>query len=89
MILSKSIIPPGFILVAILIMLSSAEVKALPSFARQTGMPCSACHVQAFGPGLTPTGRNFKLYGYTDVSDDRTEIHSYCRNDTRVVHTYQ
>ena len=29
-------------------------------------MPCSACHVQAFGPDLTPTGRNFKLYGYTE-----------------------
>ena len=74
MIVSKSAISPVLGLIALLIMLSSAEVKALPSFARQTGMPCSACHVQAFGPGLTPTGRNFKLYGYTDVSDDRTKF---------------
>jgi hypothetical protein len=74
MIISGGIISPVFILIAILMMLSSSEVGALPSFARQTGMPCSACHVQAFGPGLTPTGRNFKLYGYTDVSDDRTKF---------------
>jgi hypothetical protein len=74
MIVSGGIISPVFILIAILMMLSSSEVNALPSFARQTGMPCSACHVQAFGPGLTPTGRNFKLYGYTGVSDDRTKF---------------
>jgi hypothetical protein len=72
--MSRSIVFPGFLLVMVLMMLSGAEVQALPSFARQTGMPCSACHVQAFGPGLTPTGRNFKLYGYTDVSDDRTKF---------------
>ena len=54
--------------------LFSDEVKAVPSFARQTGMPCSSCHVQAFGPLLTPIGRNFKLYGYTDVSADRTKF---------------
>ena len=37
--------------------------QALPSFARQTGQPCGACHT-AF-PGLTPFGRQFKLNGYT------------------------
>ena len=52
--------------------LFSDEASALPAFARQTGMPCSACHVQAFGPGLTPTGRNFKLYGYTEKSEERS-----------------
>jgi hypothetical protein len=36
---------------------------AVPSFARQTGQPCSACHT-AF-PELTPFGRRFKLSGYT------------------------
>ncbi len=41
------------------------EVNAMPSFARQTGLPCSSCHVQSFGPNLTPIGRNFKLHGYT------------------------
>lgn len=39
--------------------------QAIPSFATQTGQPCSACHVGAFGPQLTPFGREFKLNGYT------------------------
>jgi hypothetical protein len=38
---------------------------ALPSFARQTGMPCSRCHTLSFGPALTAYGRQFKLNGYT------------------------
>ena len=42
--------------------------SALPSFAIQTGNPCAACHVGAFGPQLTSFGRDFKLYGY--VSSD-------------------
>jgi hypothetical protein len=37
---------------------------ALPTFAQQTGMPCSQCHTVAFGPALTPYGREFKLNGY-------------------------
>src|SRR5258705_2252979 len=39
--------------------------SAVPSFARQTGMPCSQCHTMAFGVALTPYGRQFKLNGYT------------------------
>lgn len=38
---------------------------ALPSFARQTGQRCSACHVGGNWPQLTPWGRYFKLSGYT------------------------
>lgn len=37
--------------------------QAVPSFARQTGMECSACHTVY--PELTPFGRQFKLRGYT------------------------
>ena len=37
--------------------------QAVPSFARQTGQPCAACHT-AF-PELTAFGRRFKLNGYT------------------------
>ncbi len=37
---------------------------AVPSFARQTGLPCARCHVGAFGPQLTEFGREFKLNGY-------------------------
>src|SRR3981081_3737569 len=39
--------------------------SAVPSFARQTGMPCSQCHTLSFGPALTAYGRQFKLNGYT------------------------
>ncbi|MBS0326463.1 MAG: cytochrome C [Proteobacteria bacterium] len=35
----------------------------MPSYARQTGLACEACHT-AF-PELTPYGRRFKLNGYT------------------------
>jgi hypothetical protein len=35
---------------------------AIPSFARQTGMDCTACHT--LWPELTPFGRYFKLTGY-------------------------
>ena len=37
---------------------------ALPIFATQTGMACEQCHTVAFGPALTPYGREFKLNGY-------------------------
>jgi hypothetical protein len=39
--------------------------QAVPAFAGQTGQPCAACHVGAFGPELTPFGRAFKIGGYT------------------------
>lgn len=41
----------------------STRVLALPSFARQTGLECVACHVS--WPELTSVGRQFKLGGYT------------------------
>ncbi len=41
------------------------QAYALPSFARQTGQKCSACHVGGNWPQLTPWGRFFKLSGYT------------------------
>ena len=45
--------------------LAVTPARAVPSFAQQTGQPCAACHVGAFGPQLKPFGREFKLYGYT------------------------
>jgi hypothetical protein len=47
------------------ILLTSPGAEAMPSFSRQTGQACSACHTQSFGPNLTPFGRDFKLGGYT------------------------
>ena len=48
------------------------QAHAIPSFTAQTGQPCSACHVGAFGPQLKPYGRDFKMGGYvaSDRSDD-------------------
>jgi len=43
--------------------LAPATSFAVPSFARQTGMDCAACHTSF--PELTPFGREFKLNGYT------------------------
>jgi hypothetical protein len=39
------------------------DALAVPSFARQTGFECVACHVS--WPELTAVGRQFKLGGYT------------------------
>lgn len=41
----------------------SEPANALPSFGRQTGLPCGSCHTDF--PQLTPFGRRFKLGGYT------------------------
>ncbi|TNC97974.1 MAG: hypothetical protein FD121_741 [Gallionellaceae bacterium] len=40
------------------------EASAIPSFARQTGMACNACHQQHF-PVLNGFGQAFKAAGYT------------------------
>ena len=39
------------------------SARAVPSFARQTGMSCTACHTVF--PELTAFGRTFKLGAYT------------------------
>jgi len=59
------------ILSAVLLLLASpGPVQAVPSFASQTGQPCTACHVGAFGPQLTPFGRAFKIGGYTQTGGE-------------------
>ncbi len=40
------------------------SAMALPSYARQTGLPCSGCHTTP--PELNAAGRQFKLMGYID-----------------------
>ncbi|MGD8379217.1 MAG: hypothetical protein PVI37_12665 [Gammaproteobacteria bacterium] len=52
--------------IAALSFLFLTPAQAVPSFARQTGQPCSTCHTSY--PGLTAFGRMFKMYGYT-ISD--------------------
>ena len=44
----------------------ASRASAVPSYARQTGLPCSSCHTTV--PELTPFGRLFKLNGYTITS---------------------
>ena len=53
----------GGIVLALLILAFARGANAVPSFARQTGQECPACHVS--WPELTPYGRYFKLTGYT------------------------
>lgn len=45
------------------VLLYPSLASAVPSYARQTGMDCAACHTSF--PELTPFGREFKLNGYT------------------------
>jgi len=52
-------------LVGILITFLPLKAQAVPSFARQTGQNCVACHAGGQFPELTPYGRMFKLTGYT------------------------
>ena len=52
----------------------SAYANAVPSFARQTGLECAACHVGAFGPQLTPHGMHFKLGGYTETDGKEGKV---------------
>ena len=49
----------------------ASPVRAIPSFARQTKMPCSVCHTQF--PELTEFGRMFKLNGYTLSAIEKIE----------------
>jgi hypothetical protein len=60
--------------------MASTPARAVPSFARQTGMACEACHTVF--PELTHFGRMFKANGYTldnlrqvrDVDSTRQEM---------------
>ncbi len=52
-------------LMVLILLFTSINAHALPSFARQTGQNCVACHAGGQFPDLTPYGRLFKLTGYT------------------------
>lgn len=59
------------LLACLILQLFATSALALPSFARQTGEACTACHIQAFGVSLTPRGRDFKLKGYAEGDASR------------------
>lgn len=55
-----------------LLLLFSTEGWAIPSFARQTNLPCSSCHT--IYPELNAFGRLFKLNGYTLVGTETIQV---------------
>ena len=57
---------------AFLTTMTPRNVQAVPSYARQTGLPCSGCHYTP--PELNPAGRKFKLLGYTDKDKEKKGI---------------
>ena len=72
------------LLVIAALVLNSGVGKALPSYARQTGMSCSACHFSF--PELNSFGRQFKMNGYVltgmktiDAADATTDSTSVTR----------
>src|SRR3984893_797377 len=69
------ILGPTIVTVWLLIVFKP-EAHAVPSYSRQTGLPCATCHYAP--PELTPFGRKFKLEGYTfttkaEVSDEKKD----------------
>lgn len=58
-------LPAALFLAAIGLVVFAGPARAVPSFASQTGQPCTACHIGAFGPQLNAFGRQFKISGYT------------------------
>ena len=58
--ISRSLSALGVLAAALLV--AAPEANAVPSFARQTGMACEACHTVY--PELTHFGRVFKANGY-------------------------
>jgi hypothetical protein len=72
---------PVFVVVWLLFALKP-EAQAVPSYSRQTGLPCATCHFAP--PELTPFGRKFKLEGYVfttkaQVTDDKKDHNAALR----------
>jgi hypothetical protein len=73
-----------FVAIKVFVALSLAvfcaqAAHAVPSYSRQTGLPCASCHYAP--PELNAFGRKFKLEGYTfttkaEVSDDKKDHNS-------------
>lgn len=63
--LMRRLVALALTLGALLAVLLPQQAQALPTFARQTGQNCVACHTGGQFPELTPYGRMFKMTGYT------------------------
>ena len=67
--MNPSLFCARFVPVVLLLAIGAATTaRAVPSFARQTGLQCIVCHTQF--PELTAFGHQFKLAGYTLGSGD-------------------
>jgi len=60
------------LLLALVATLNPRSIGAVPSYSRQTGLPCSGCHYNP--PELNPAGRKFKLLGYVDRDKEKKDI---------------
>jgi hypothetical protein len=54
----------GFFALLVAVLAVPLEAAAVPAFARQTGMACTACHFQHY-PAINAFGRAFKQGGFT------------------------
>jgi hypothetical protein len=71
--MKKAVFVVVFLLLTIVFIgLTPEQSSAVPSFARQKGMPCTDCHT--IWPNLNVVGREFKEMAYTDVGDDYPRI---------------
>ena len=68
-------------MMGIFTLILSNVAYSIPSFARQTNLPCSSCHYVY--PELTPFGRLFKLNGYT-MTGIATIQSTYKENNTNL-----
>jgi len=57
--------------IGIMAVTAPKEGAAVPAYARQVGMSCTACHFQRY-PQLTPFGRAFKSNGYSQKGKQMT-----------------
>jgi hypothetical protein len=70
------------IVLALLVLINIGVSKAVPSYARQTGMSCSACHYSF--PELNSFGRQFKMNGYVLTGMTTIESREDSSSSTRL-----
>jgi hypothetical protein len=63
------------VLAGVLLAILPEASRAVPSYARQTNIPCLSCHTVF--PALTPFGRQFKLNGYVANAGEVIESKEY------------
>ncbi len=78
----RSNISIRLILLAVLVLINIGVSKAVPSYARQTGMSCSACHFSF--PELNSFGRQFKMNGYVLTGMTTIESREDSSSSTRL-----